>query len=268
MKSSRGLVFLALVGCGPKQAPETPEPLPTVEAVLAKLVESTGGEAVIAETQRVRVEGTLDMPAQGMKGTIKTWTTPAGSRSEVALPGLGMMQQGYVREGDFGWAQDAMLGARLLEGGELEMLRKAADLQLALHLDDYYTSIQLVGRDVFGEAESLVVAMTNKSGVVEKTWYSVETGLPLAFASEVTTPMGSVPMQTTFEDYREVDGMMYAFRTINEVGPVKQVITLESVERNYEETEVFELPDAIRELVGEPEPEPEPESPTPEAPAE
>ena len=56
-----------------------------------------------------------------------------------------------------------------------------------------------------------VIQATPVSGPVEKLFFDVRTGLLVRRYTESDTPLGKLPLQVDYEDYREVDGIKQPF---------------------------------------------------------
>src|SRR5687767_3450527 len=69
---------------------------PDARAVLARFVEATGA-AKLPSQPGFHLTGTLEIPAQGLRGTIEVWhAIPSGRILQVlTLPGIGEMKSGF-----------------------------------------------------------------------------------------------------------------------------------------------------------------------------
>jgi hypothetical protein len=57
------------------------------------------------------------------------------------------------------------------------------------------------------------IQTTSVDGPVEKLFYDVKTGLLVRRYTATDTPLGKLPLQTDYEDYRAVDGIKQPFLT-------------------------------------------------------
>jgi hypothetical protein len=61
------------------------------------------------------------------------------------------------------------------------------------------------------DSDAYVIQATPADGPVEKLFFDVRTGLLVRRYTESDTPLGKLPLQMDFEDYREVDGIKQPF---------------------------------------------------------
>ena len=112
--------------------------MPSAEEIFAKAVAASGGADLIRmQTARTQT-GTIEMPAQSLKGTIVTKSVdPSMLLIETEIPGFGKIRQGA--NGTTGWSIDPMRGASIMSPEELKrVLREssiAAELNPAMGCD-------------------------------------------------------------------------------------------------------------------------------------
>src|ERR1017187_6379704 len=91
--------------------------LPKGETLLDKYIEVTGGKAAYSKMHSQMMTGTMEFPAMGLKGKMTIYSAePDKQYFEINLEGVGKMQEGS--SGDIAWANSAMQGPRIKEGGE------------------------------------------------------------------------------------------------------------------------------------------------------
>ncbi len=64
---------------------------------------------------------------------------------------------------------------------------------------------KLDGKDVY------VILGTTTAGRRERLYFDAETGLLLRRTTAMQTPIGIIPQETDFEDYRDIDGVKVPF---------------------------------------------------------
>ncbi len=210
----RALFLLALavavpVGCGPKKvAPETQEAvtLPTPDALIARAIAQSGGEAALRAHQSVVFEGQMRMQAQGIVAEMRLMQkAPAELYSRVELPGVGVMEEGVER--GVAWARDPLSGPRIKEGVERAQALRSADPSYLLNLHQHFPVMETKGR---GELEGRAVwelRMVPAEGAEELGYFDVETGDWTGSRVTVETAMGKILITTLNGDYRVVDGV-------------------------------------------------------------
>ena len=168
--------------------------------VIEKYVRAVGGrEAVERISSRVS-KGTFEGNFAGVKvgGTVEIIEkAPNKSVSLVKVAETGVMRRGYT--GRYAYEQVPYYGFRVLEGAELADLVVGSDLHWSVKLPRLYPHIKFVGTEKDGDAELLVLELAPRGGSQTRLYFDAKTGL-LTRKDD-----------TTFEDYREVEGVLMPF---------------------------------------------------------
>ncbi|MEM9064456.1 MAG: hypothetical protein AAGB51_03085 [Planctomycetota bacterium] len=239
--------FLALAPAA--SAIAVTQDLPSGEQVVARYVEATGGEkAHRAITSRTMV---VEMSApQFGKMTITTKEMAPNMLSAVIKSDqFGEIIQGT--NGEVAWASDVMQGPRVLEGDELTMTIREADFYGDLNTNKYFSKIETLGKQEFGEGEVYQVAFTPLDGGNNETrYYDTESGLLVGSEGVMPSPQGELTVTTVFSDYRDVDGIKIPFKSERTMFGMTQTLTVQSVTHNEGVTkDDFEVPEDIKPLL-------------------
>jgi len=245
-----GAAFARQEPAAPPQPAPVEQPAPdTVEWVLARYREAVGGEAAIRSHTARTIRAVFEIPAQNMRGEMTIWAAaPDRLRTVLSVPGLGEIERGF--DGRIGWSIDQAIGPKLLDGRELDELRHSADFYDDLHDPDAFASIELLGRVSFGGEECYEVKLVRPTGFEYTEYFSVKTGLIVGVRTSTATQMGSIPVTTFFEDYREFGGVLVPTVTRMRMLGLEQVITVQSIDFGEIDPGTFELPPAIAALAG------------------
>jgi len=191
--------------------------LPTLDQILDKFTESSGGKAAIEKITSRYVKGTFEIPSMGASGTVEIYAkAPSKSYTLIDVPGFGMIQQGY--DGTVAWEDNPMTGPRDLAGSELAARKRDVDFYRELHFKELYPQMVVKGKEKVGEREAYLVEATPAEGKPEKMFFDAENGLLIRFDAERESPQGVALLETYLEDYRDVDGVKTPF-TIRQVNP-------------------------------------------------
>jgi zinc protease len=224
--------------------------LPSGEAVLAKFIEATGGRAEYAKIHTTISTGRLEMPAQGIKGTITIYELePAKQYSVAEIPGIGTMEEGT--DGVIAWEKSALQGARLKTGEEKAAALRAANSETKfLDWKKYYKSVENTGMaDVDGKACYKVV-LTPLEGKPETEFYDKSSGLLIKETGLIASPMGEVPVETIVSDYRKEGNLLMPHKLKQGVIGQQFEITIESIKLNAEiPKDRFDPPADVKALV-------------------
>lgn len=196
-------------GAGPGGPGRDATPLPTPDQILDKFAEALGGRAAAEKlTTRVRT-GTLEAPGgfhinveSVSKAPDKIWTvlhTPQGDTF-----------QGY--NGSVAWVMPAETKTvRELTGTELARTRRDAQFYGDFDLKKLYANLRVVGSEKIGDRDAYIIRATPEGDAPERLFFDKETGLLVRRVQFNVTPLGNVPLQTDYEDYRDVDGIKRPF---------------------------------------------------------
>jgi photosynthetic reaction center cytochrome c subunit len=180
-------------------------PTETVDDVLDKYVSALGGRDALAKlTSRVR-RGTLTNRA-GQSSPVTVEEAPAGLiRVAVgATPGI-------VRaaDGTSAWTQSGDR-VRRLDHVETANAGLQADMSLGLRLKEQYSALAVRAYDrVNGKA--VVVVEGRRPAAAETFYFDRATGLLVRRSARLNTPLGQLPAQIDYDDYRPADGVLTPF---------------------------------------------------------
>jgi hypothetical protein len=181
---------------------------PSAKDLTAKYVTAIGGEAaakkistasMTAKATRTAANGqSMPMELYRSDGRILVHATPAEGPA---------MAQMYSAEG--GWMVGRQ-GSRTLSAADA-----AQGLVAARAFDPVVPPLPENAR-VFGKAtidghEAWTVGATINEQSRERIWFDATTGLVLRRLVTITSPVGQIPTQTDYEDYRDVGGVKIPF---------------------------------------------------------
>ena len=168
--------------------------MPSVDSILEKYVEASGGRKAFAKlTSRVS-KGTVELTTLAVTGTAEFYEqTPGKSSLIIDAPGLGILQRTF--DGSRGWLQDPLQGYINLTGFGLDIAKTAAVFNKQTKLKELYPTAVVIGKEKVDSVDAYVLQMG-----FEKWFFDVDSGLLLRKGN------------THYADYREVDGVKLPFR--------------------------------------------------------
>ncbi len=214
----------------PEAKPAAAE-LPSVDKVLEKYVAALGGKDAIMKLTSRTAKGSFELPAMGASGSFEAFSkAPNKSGSKIEIAGFGEIRNGF--DGAKGWAQDPMSGLREMSGLELAATKLDSEFFKDLKMKELYKQLVVKGKEKVGSAETIVVEATPAEGAPEKYYFDAATGLLLRHDTERESPQGKMAIETSFEDYRAVDGVQ-VFHTMKQNTPAFAItIKLTEVKHN------------------------------------
>lgn len=210
------------------QTTDSSKGLPTVEQVLAKYAQGTGGSAAQQKLTTRVAKGEWENVTRGVRLPIEIYSKAPKKRVEIldAPENQGFTGRGY--DGTAGWSMNMTeTGLRQLEGPALAMMQRESDFYRAIKLERLYQRLTVSGKERFAGREVYVVDALPEGGNPEKLYFDVETGS----LSRRDVVYGTTPVQHYSEDYRDVDGIKLPF-VLHSEGPVRVITRLTEIKHN------------------------------------
>ncbi|MCU0240662.1 MAG: outer membrane lipoprotein-sorting protein, partial [Pyrinomonadaceae bacterium] len=119
-------------------------------------------------------------------------------------------------------------------GKRLEDVRIDSDFYSVLNWKKDFQTIEVKGTEKVGDEECFVVELTPEKGTKVTNYYSTKSFLLLKKSGTTVSSQGpSENYSFTYSDYREVDGVKIAFKTVNSTNSMGDIIsTVKSVKHN------------------------------------
>src|SRR5271157_6301254 len=205
--------------------------LPSVDQILDKYVKALGGKAAIEKlTSRVS-KGTFEMDQLPGPATEEIGAKAPNKQYMVTdLSSFGQSRRGF--NGAVGWEDNPQVGLRDITGSELAAMKRDADFYGAIKLKELYPKMTVKGKESVNGHDAYVIEATPPDGAAETMYFDADSGLLVRTQREGEGPNGKVTIDTTFSDYREVDGVKLPFVMHISMGDFAFVIKLNEVKHN------------------------------------
>jgi zinc protease len=212
-----------------KPAPATA--LPTVDQIIEKSIQATGGKAAHEKLNSRVSKGQLEIPAMGAGGPFESYAkAPNKAKSIITIDGYGVIEQGF--DGTVGYSSDPQTGLREMTGAELAATKREADFYAGIKFKEYFPKATVKGKDKVGDREVYVIDATPTEGAPETFYFDTQSGLLLRTDVERDTPQGKMKIQVYMEDYKEVDGVKVPFIVRQEMPTMNIVIKFTEIKHN------------------------------------
>jgi photosynthetic reaction center cytochrome c subunit len=198
-------------GAKAMRAPESPETdpanLPKPEQILQKYLAGVGGaDALMKIKSRVQ---TGKISALGGQYPIEVYSEAPDKRVSITHPPSGSSVTGF--NGQTGW-MSIPNGVHRMSAAEGEAARIDADLYFPAHVASTYQEFRTgAGEKMDGHDTTLVSARAPGKPSL-RMYFDAQSGLLLRLIRYLETPLGNLPTQVDYGDYREVDGVRIPFR--------------------------------------------------------
>jgi hypothetical protein len=226
--------------------------LPDVDAVISHFISATGGKAAWEARHSQIDHATIDFSKQGLKGSLTIYeAAPDKYLAVTELPGIGKISTGS--NGEIAWESSAIQGPRIKQGAEkADALREGAfNAPLVWH--KLYVKGEMTGSEAIDGKDCYKIVLTPKEGKPITEFYDKKSGLMLKTVATVTSQLGDINAEISYEDYRKDGDLSTPHRLINRAAQQEFVITIESVDVNPDlPKDRFDLPAEIKALLNKP----------------
>ena len=204
----------------------------TAETIINKYIEKIGGSEKLNSVSTISLEASVTIPGAPFKPkAIIKEKSPNLTSMEMSVEGMGtLMKQKF--DGNNGYMEQ--MGQKIpMENDQLESERGQKGLFDELYMDTNTMEIVSLGPVDGKDAYKL------KTKENSFNYYDAESGL-LIMTEESTNQGGNtITSITKFSDYREVDGILYAFKREINAGPQKIEFEITNVIFNEEISDEF-----------------------------
>jgi hypothetical protein len=180
----------------------------TADQILDKYVAAVGGaEAMHKVTSRV-MKGSIH--AMGGDAPIELYAKAPDKRISYSQMGGGHSVTAF--DGTVGWMGNTGRAAREMSPEESAAAALDAAFYLPLQLKEMYPQLRR-GRPEEVDGKMCDVLMGNAAGKpMVRLYFDRDSGLLVRMARYANTPMGRMPTQIDYADYREADGVKIPYR--------------------------------------------------------
>ncbi len=188
-------------------ATATPTPAaPSAEDILNKYISAVGGQTVIDRIKTRVMKGTSINP-NGMTMNLEIYqAAPEKFYLSVSGP-RESMERGF--NGNIGWEKNRA-GVHEIMGQQLADLKQTFQLFADLRLKEQFIRMS-VGRDKIDNRDVFVIRAVRPDRRRDRLYFDAETGLLVRRIRYTDTPIGVIPEEVDFEDYRDVEGVKIPF---------------------------------------------------------
>jgi len=200
-----------------QQLEKSSRAMPTVDQILDRYVQATGGDAAHRKLTSRITTGTIEIENSHITVSYERYQQGPNRQVEISWfnYGNGMkFQVSHGFNGAVGWMLNPTDGGfRELSGTELASEKRDAEFYWGIKLKELYPKMTLIGPvQVGAQTAYYCIEATPPEGDSVKLYFGAQTGLLTRVDSTFESVQeGKVPYTTYFEDYREVDGIKLPF---------------------------------------------------------
>jgi photosynthetic reaction center cytochrome c subunit len=182
--------------------------LPNAERILDKYLAAVGGVEALKKI-RTRVEkGTME--AMGKQFPIEVYCEAPDKR--VSVSHLEGWTSVTAFNGQVGWMQGTPGKLHRMSAPERESARIDAELYFPVRVREMYKEFRVAPGEVLDDRATTVVEVRALGRPTLRMYFDQENGLLLRLIRYTETPLGRLPTQIDYGDYKETDGVKIPYR--------------------------------------------------------
>jgi photosynthetic reaction center cytochrome c subunit len=218
---------LEIVPDGPKE--------PSADEILDKYIAALGGAQRLANLKSFTATGTIEgYDTYHKKVPMELYVKAPSQRTMISHGQNG--DSSVVFDGRAGWIAMVTNPVRLLPmmpGAELDGGKFDADVALPAGIKQALTDWKVgIPPTTIGDKEVNVIQGTGAGKTRFKLYFEAESGLLARQVRYSDTPIGMVPIQVDYSDYREVAGVKMPFKIVITWTDGQSIIELSQVQPN------------------------------------
>ncbi len=230
------LLLPGIVASAGEITPSRQSPELQLDQILERNYQARGGLEKIKAVRSFRMLMDFNIKGVGYPMTIEA-RRPACFRAELNVGGATMIQ---AFDGKTGWVVNALATnnhVRMMGKAELTQIENQADMDGPLV--DWKAKghkIELLGREHFPEGDFIKLKITMRGGQDFVSYLDAKTFLEMKQVTTRTVDGKAVEGESTFGDYRAVDGLVFPFKMETGAKGTErhQTITVKRIELNPE----------------------------------
>ena len=190
---------------------------PSVDQILDKYIAAAGGAQRLSSLKSFVATGkSLGYSEIGGSGFFQMFAQSPDQRATVIEfknhPERGTGIRTY--NGRTGWvkAPRSVVGEYDLSGNELDGVRLDAQLSFPGQIKQILKNLRAGSSDTINGQEVEVVQGTSATGILVTLFFDQQSGLLVRYVRYGKSPIGRIPTQFDFADYRDVGGIKFPFK--------------------------------------------------------
>jgi photosynthetic reaction center cytochrome c subunit len=181
---------------------------PTGDQLLDKYLQAVGGAAAIEKISSRVMKGTISFGDRNVP--IEIFSKDPDKRISFAHTPDGDSVTAF--DGHEGWLGLPGHRVREMHGADIDAASMDADLHFAAHLKGMMSEAKVQGTDKVGERNAYLVVGQREGKPPLQLYFDEQSGLLVRLVRYGETPLGRMPTQIDYADYRDAGGVKIPFR--------------------------------------------------------
>lgn len=191
-----------------KEEAAAPPALPSADQVIASYATALGGTDAVGKINNRVITG-VSADWQGKESPVEiTQAAPNKLVSVVTTKDRGAFTHGF--DGTTGWMSSPR-GARELPPDEIADLKDEAALFPLEKVRELSKTMHVSGKEILNGSVAYLLESPAGDNITERFYVDSANGLLMRRTTVTSTPIGDIPAQTEYGDYRTVDGVKIPF---------------------------------------------------------
>ncbi len=205
-----------------------PVNMPTADELIDKYIRAVGGAAAIEKITSREEHGTIRLNGQAIR--IEFFDQDPEKRAVIRHMPTG--DSVTVFDGDEGWSSTPGGPVRHMYGVDIDAAQIDADLHFPLHIRKAFAELRVEYPERVGDREAYVISCSKVGQPIVKLYFDQQSGLLVRLIRFAESPLGLLPTQIDYGDYRDAAGVETPFRwTIAQPGE-SSTVQLEEIRVN------------------------------------
>jgi len=191
------------------EADDKKEPAgPSADQLLDKYVQALGGAAAVDKITSRTMQGTIQFGDKSFP--IDLYSKDPDKR--ISFTHMPEGDNITAFDGHEGWLGMVGHPMREMRGADIDGASIDADLHLATHLRRMFSKISTRGTEKVGDRDTYVAVGQREEKPPIQLYFDQQSGLLVRLVRFGETPLGRLPTQIDYSDYRDADGVKVPFR--------------------------------------------------------
>jgi len=181
---------------------------PSADQLFDKYLQAVGGAAAMEKINSRVMKGTITFGDRNVP--IDIFSKEPDKRVSFTHTPDGDSITAF--DGHEGWLAAPKRPVRDMHGPDVDAAAMDADLHFPEHLRQMFTATKVSGPEKVGDRETYLVIGQREGKTPVELYFDIQSGLLLRLVRFGETPLGELPTQIDYADYREVNGVKIPFR--------------------------------------------------------
>jgi photosynthetic reaction center cytochrome c subunit len=181
---------------------------PPADQLFDKYLQAVGGSAAIEEISSRVMKGTISFGDRDV--AIDIFSKDPDKRVSFTHTPEGDSVTAF--DGHEGWLGIPGHAVREMHGPDIDAAAMDADLHFAAHLKTMFSAVKVRGTEKVGDHDAYLVIGQRDGKTPLQLYFDVQSGLLVRLVRFGETPLGRMPTQIDYADYRDAAGVKIPYR--------------------------------------------------------